>query len=310
MYTDLIIGFDGSAPGRDALAFGQRLAAATGARPTVVCVHPFMSISADVPAEEEINLGWRDGAEATLDEARSELADVPGAAFRSIADPSPAHALHQVAEEVDAALIVLGSTHRSGLGRVLPGTTADLILQAAPCAVAIAPAGYAARAPHALGVVGAAVDGGDESRRIARVAARIAQGGGATLRLITVVDTHYSKDPLYAGQVGNAALVDAIRDTATGTLEQTAAAIGGTQVKVERKTREGAADEELVAESGELDLLIVGSRGFGPLRRIVLGSVSTKVVRAAACPVIVLPRHAAEQLDEQVASLAAEAAAS
>jgi universal stress protein family protein len=53
---------------------------------------------------------------------------------------------------------------------------------------------------------------------------------------------------------------------------------------------------------------VLGSRGFGPLRRIVLGSVSTKVLRSAACPVLVVPRHSAESLDDAVVSLAEAAA--
>jgi nucleotide-binding universal stress UspA family protein len=84
----------------------------------------------------------------------------------------------------DAALIVLWSTHRTGLGRVLPGTTADHVLHAAPCAVAVAPAGYADRPREPLGVIVAAVDGGDETERVARIAARIAGGSGAAVRAI------------------------------------------------------------------------------------------------------------------------------
>ncbi len=303
MYSDVIIGFDGTEPGRDALAFGRRLAAATGARPTVVCVHPFLAHSTDSSAEEVINTGFRDGAERTLEEARAALEDVAGATFRTIADGSPARALHRAAEDVDAALIVLGSTHRSRLGRVMPGTTADQILHAAPCAVAVAPVGYADHPHESFGVIAAAVDAGDEAVRVARVAARIAHGAKAALRLVTVVDAHYTDGPLYSGALGYGALRDMLRETATGTLERAVAAATPTIVP-ETRAREGAAADELVAESTQVDLLVLGSRGFGPLRRIVLGSVSTKVLRAAACPVIVLPRRSAEQLDDAVVALA------
>jgi nucleotide-binding universal stress UspA family protein len=46
----------------------------------------------------------------------------------------------------------------------------------------------------------------------------------------------------------------------------------------------------LVARSRELDLLLLGSRGKGPLASIWAGSVSSHVIREAACPVIVVPR--------------------
>jgi nucleotide-binding universal stress UspA family protein len=57
---------------------------------------------------------------------------------------------------------------------------------------------------------------------------------------------------------------------------------------------EGRPDIELAARSSDLDLLVVGSRGYGPLKRLLLGSTSSKLVRSAACPVIVLPRAAHE----------------
>ena len=44
-----------------------------------------------------------------------------------------------------------------------------------------------------------------------------------------------------------------------------------------------------VAEGG-VDLLVLGSRGFGPVMRLLIGSVSSRVIRRAACPVMVIPR--------------------
>jgi nucleotide-binding universal stress UspA family protein len=51
--------------------------------------------------------------------------------------------------------------------------------------------------------------------------------------------------------------------------------------------------------SADLDLLVVGSRGYGPLRAVLLGSVSTPVVRSAQSPLVVLPRGADDQSPPQ-----------
>ena len=51
---------------------------------------------------------------------------------------------------------------------------------------------------------------------------------------------------------------------------------------------------EIAAQGVELDLLVLGSRGYGPLRRTLLGGVARDVVTLAPCPVIVLPRSSAE----------------
>jgi len=47
---------------------------------------------------------------------------------------------------------------------------------------------------------------------------------------------------------------------------------------------------ESLAELTEVDLLFCGSRGYGPTRRVLLGGVSTRLVRQARRPVVVVPR--------------------
>jgi len=304
MYSDLIIGHDGSAAGRDALALARRLALATGARPLVVHVRPSALIPADTAMESQDEF-WDSEVASVLDEARALLADVPGATFQGIPDTSPARALHRVAQDADAALIVLGATHRSGLGRVVPGTTADAVLHSAPCAVAIAPAGYADRpAARPLGLVVAAVDGGRESERVGRVAAAIARQAGAAVRLVSVVEPPYSAGPLYAGSRGYGSLSEIVDETFSAMLARVAKAAGD-DVAIERRLLEGHIAEEVASAAAGADLLVVGSRGYGPLRRVVLGSATTKILQAVDVPVLVVPRRADEELDDVVAPLGA-----
>jgi nucleotide-binding universal stress UspA family protein len=54
---------------------------------------------------------------------------------------------------------------------------------------------------------------------------------------------------------------------------------------------QGAPTDALVARSDALDLLVLGSRGRGPMRRLLLGSTSEHVVRDAGCAVLVVPRE-------------------
>lgn len=53
----------------------------------------------------------------------------------------------------------------------------------------------------------------------------------------------------------------------------------------------------IVAASENLDLLVMGSRAYGPVRAVMLGGVSRQVIARAACPVLILPRGTAAGLD-------------
>ena len=55
----------------------------------------------------------------------------------------------------------------------------------------------------------------------------------------------------------------------------------------------GAPVQALTTLSERVDLLVVGSRGWGPVRRILLGSTAVRLMREARCPLLVLPRGVA-----------------
>jgi nucleotide-binding universal stress UspA family protein len=63
--------------------------------------------------------------------------------------------------------------------------------------------------------------------------------------------------------------------------------------------------KELAARSAELDLLVIGSRGYGPMHSVLVGGVSGRVMRSAECPVIVVPRGVEAPLAGMVAGSAA-----
>jgi nucleotide-binding universal stress UspA family protein len=54
----------------------------------------------------------------------------------------------------------------------------------------------------------------------------------------------------------------------------------------------GLAGEELAAFGDEVQLLVVGSRGYGPMKRLILGSTADYLERHARCSLLVLPRSA------------------
>ena len=93
------------------------------------------------------------------------------------------------------------------------------------------------------------------------------------------------------GGLATASINDVLRRERQEELAQAVAALDP-DIDASEKLLEGDARELLARESGELDLLVVGSRGYGPLRAVLLGSVSSALVRSAQSPLVVVPRAA------------------
>jgi nucleotide-binding universal stress UspA family protein len=199
---------------------------------------------------------------------------------------SPADALGALAERGEADLVVLGSTHHAAFGSVAPGSVAEQLLHGARCRLVIAPKGYA-RQDHTqdrLRVVAVGYDGMAESQAALDEAAMLARKFGASMRVIGVL----TPAPAVAAAAGPAE-AEAGPDFQTRLHEAVAAL--EPELRALPVIEKGDPVEKLLdaAEMG-VDLLVLGSRGFGPVMRLLIGSVSSRVIRAAPCPVLVVPR--------------------
>ena len=276
MFGNILIGVDGRAGGRDAIALARRLAAP--------------SASFTLAHVDAGPVSWWDhhvGQERVFDRSASmlaaerERAAIP-AAIVCVGGTAPARGLHDLAEERAADLIVVGSSRHASLGRVLLGDDTCASLDGAPCAIAIAPHGYAASADP-LVEIGVGYDGApesDQARHRARASRIAPRAGLKTLRVVraatfakrTLIPADW---PVIAlGLVGD-------RSERLGELD----GIVGEAVY-------GAPSEELSRFSSELDLLIVGARVHGSRMRMDHGSLSRDLVRHVACPLLVLAHTA------------------
>ena len=142
MTRPILAGADGTDSGLDAVAFGARLAGAIEAPLTVVCVSPEQAGLVGVEAEEDVARH----AAAILESAREVVGD-PEAELRTVTATSPARGLAELAEADGAEAVVVGSTHRGAIGRVMSGSTAERLLHGSGCPVAVAPRGYRRHRP-------------------------------------------------------------------------------------------------------------------------------------------------------------------
>ena len=285
MSRSIVIGLVEGEPGRDALALGGLLARELAAVPVIASALPYPP---DLFAAEELDRALADDTRELFAAARDELADLePRTA--AVASRSPARALFELAEEHQALAVVVGSTHRGPLGRVLPGSVAANLLAGAPCAVAVPPLGFAQRGERALARIGVAFDGSPESWTALESAIALARRGGGSLTVVCAIEPpHYG--------YGEALSVLTAEEFHTRHQQECERTLGlgiariPERVESHRLLVKGEAAEVIASASEGLDLLVIGSRGYGPLRRTVLGSVAGAVIRRAACPVLALPR--------------------
>jgi nucleotide-binding universal stress UspA family protein len=287
--STILIGVDASERSEDAVAFGRRLATASGAGVLLACAFPYEDTSRSANAVYREYL--RADAQETVARLSAGLEGVPPDRVETHTVPrlSPARALHEVAAAVRPAIVIVGSTHRGHLGRVLPGSTGERLLHGSPCPVAIVPSGYRTHAEQPVRRIGVGVDGSAEARAALAAAAELARALGAHLEVIGVQGADgYAAPAMMAGPGYDAMVEDILRRQR----EALAEAVAGVpaDVDAEAVALTGGPAKELIARSERLDLLIVGSRGYGPLRSVLVGGVSGEVVRAAHCPVIAVPR--------------------
>jgi nucleotide-binding universal stress UspA family protein len=271
MYHRILVGFDGSAQAVAAL----RLARALGEPDATIIV-------AHVTPTGRGDEGARVAADPVLGAAREGLAG-----HRDVELVAPtgrvAAALHRTAQDTMCDLIVVGAGRRRGAGRVLLGSDAEATLHGAPCAVAVATPDV----DGPIARIGVAYDGTPAGHEAVVGAGVVARDLGAGLTVLGVVDTRHPHPGFgEGGGYGD------VRARARELLSDAAAAVEGVP-GVARQLHEGDPVHEILSLGRASDLLVVGSRRNGPLLRLLLGSVSSRVVRRAACPVLVLPAGAA-----------------
>jgi nucleotide-binding universal stress UspA family protein len=133
------------------------------------------------------------------------------------------------------------------------------------------------------------VDGSESARQAARFALEEARIRNARLRLVSVWHIPLA---VYASPLAPPALSGLNQDLealARDAIEATVADLGSAKgVEIDRVVRQGQPAAILVEEAANADLLVVGSRGLGGFRGLLLGSVSQQCAEHASCPVVIL----------------------
>jgi nucleotide-binding universal stress UspA family protein len=299
----MVVGFAPDGRGHAVLHLAGMLARSGGEDLLVCAVVPEDWPPSPARVDAEYQSYVHGAAENALSRARARLAADVKASYRVVRARSAGAGLLDVATEVSASLIVLGSAADGGSGMVSLGSVSSRLLHSSPIPVTLAPRGFRAGEGARVERVTAAFGGGS-GEDLVIAAAGVAARVGATLRLASFAVHPRAPYTAGVGREGDEAMIrqwTAEMQAAARAVLDDVRELPVMPRDCESVVGEGEDWAEALedVEWGPGDVLVVGSSSVGPVARVFLGSRSTKIVRNAPVPVAVVPRGRAAELAEQ-----------
>lgn len=292
----ILVGYVPGEGGAGGIQLGAMLAESVGTDLVIATVAPTPWTTPSMARVDAEFVAWTD---RFIDQAFSEVTaymDIYPAAltwrFDRLDHRTAATALAAHAAEIGAAAVVLSSTGDVQLGQIVVGSTADALLHRSEVAVGLSPRGYRSPRDGLLTRVTAAIAGDDpQDRAVLARAHELADRMSAPLRVVTFAVRGGAMYPPLVGLSGEAEVLDqwvsqctqahqSLREDGLITDDTV------TEIATGRGWREAVDSVDWLG--GEV--LLLGSTREGPLRRVFIGSRSTKLIRHSPVPVVVLPR--------------------
>lgn len=279
----VLLGTDGSEDARAAVTWLTALPLPEPVHLIVVTVTPTPPSPIAIEGLAEFSRALLDEAHQVAEEAAAVLRPRwPDLEIR-VPTGDPREELVRLAEEVDAELVVVGARGLGAVGTAILGSVSLAVTRHAPCPVLVVKPH-----PRPVGRVVVAVDGSDDAAAAADFVARLTVPPAA-IRVVGVVQP--PELPGWSASLPNvrAAIEEVFaerRRSLETVLAEVAGRLGGATTEI--MVGPPAATLERVAEGGDVDLVVLGARGLGPVKRLLLGSVSERVLRHARCAVLVV----------------------
>ncbi|WP_276256182.1 universal stress protein [Halomontanus rarus] len=275
MYDRLLVPTDGSGPANAALELASRMA------PPTATIH--VLFVSDTDSDE----GPRETSDRTVDEI---LADARGTAAAEVetvvTEERHGEPRDRILEYVAAAeveIVVMGAHGRREAEPVVLGRVTESVVRDASVPVLVVRASDDIRSLYPFDRVLVPTDGSGHARIALELGTEIAVETGATLHLLSVVNvTRYGIDS------ETEALVSRLEQNTKRVLETAAESAATNGVDIRTAVTVGTVHHEIsaYAETEEIDLLVMGTRGRGDHEGELLGSVTERVLRTAPAPVL------------------------
>ena len=270
------------------LGLASELARASGAELHLLWVDVLGGSGAgeqDFPSDEDVRAAWWwAGPSALHEKAKGHSLEVVRARERAV-EPAPAICSYAYDQDVD--LIVMATAAKSGLSRLFLGSVTEQVVRSAPCSVLVVGPECEDHRPSDPPTVLSAVDFSETSIEAAKLAHELSAQLSARHVVVHAVSdppvpTFYGLEHTMTPAVWTAITERSEKELA----ELVKTELGGSRAQV----RSGGAVAEIVRACDEhnADLLVVGSHGLTGLSRLLLGSVTEKLVRVSPIPVLVV----------------------
>jgi nucleotide-binding universal stress UspA family protein len=286
----VLLATDGSDDARAATAWLTRFPLPADSRVRVVTVVSLPPSALDLPTVRSFLATLREEAARAAEAARTALAARFPEAEARVLEGEAREAILREAEQWPADLIVIGARGLGAVAGFLLGSVSLGVARHARASVLVVK-GATGELRGAL----VALDGSEHARAAAAFLARLPLDASFVVRLLGVVEVppYPATTPGFASGMVRQAIRDIVQERRTALEQAQAAATAlfeGSVKKVEREVVTGHPVDVLVGAAAKpgVDLVVVGARGLGAVKRLVLGSVSEGVLRHVDRPVLIV----------------------
>ncbi|UPV98870.1 universal stress protein [Halorussus gelatinilyticus] len=287
MFEQILVPVDGSDGSDAAVGHAADVADRFDAAVHVLFVASTNRDSVTVVGSDVVDALESEGA-AVVDSAEEDLRERGVACESEVVQGDPATTIADYADSRGMDLAVMATRGRTGLSRYLLGSVTEKVVRLSDVPVLTVRTHDDARTSFPYENVLAPTDGSRVANAAADRAVDLAAALDATLHAVSVVD-----DTSLGFDVRSAAAADELREAAEDAIaEVTASADDAGVEQVREEVLRGSVHRAILdyVDEEDVDVIVVGTRGRGGTDRILLGSVTERLVRTSPVPVLTVRR--------------------